>query len=59
MATAAGHFRAVRQAAGLSRRDLAAQLGVSVEAVVAIENGYGCLATVQPLLERAQRLTRP
>jgi DNA-binding XRE family transcriptional regulator len=59
MAAAARQLRGVRQRTGFSRPDLAARLGVGVEVVVAIENGYGCLATAQPLVERARRLVGP
>ena len=58
MGQAARRLRRVRQTAGYSRRALAAQLGVGVDVVVAIENGYGSLAVAQPLVERAARLAR-
>ena len=56
MGAAARDLRCARQAAGYSRGQLAARLGVGVEVVVAIENGYGSLAVAQPLVERALRL---
>ena len=56
MATAADELRRARQTAGFSRRELAARLGVGVDVVVAIENGYGRLSVAQPLVDQAQRL---
>ena len=56
MGEAARQLRRVRRAAGYSRRQLAARLGVMVDIVVAIENGYGSLVVAQPLLARARRL---
>lgn len=55
---AARQLRQVRRAAGYSRRELAAQLGVRLDVLVAIENGYGCLAIARPVVERAACLAR-
>jgi hypothetical protein len=56
MGAAARALRCARQAAGFSRREMAARLGVGVDVLVAIENGYGSLPVAQPLVERACRL---
>ena len=56
MSTAGLTLRRVRQAAGLSRAELALRLGVGVDVVVAIENGYGSLCAARPLVKRARRL---
>jgi DNA-binding XRE family transcriptional regulator len=53
MGAAARALRCARRAAGYSRRELATRLGVGVDVVVAIENGYGRLDMAQPLVERA------
>ena len=49
-------LRRARQAAGYSRRELATRLGVPVEVVVAIENGYGRASVALPLVEQARHL---
>jgi DNA-binding XRE family transcriptional regulator len=56
MRAVAQALRVARKAAGYSRLQLAAHLGVSVDVVVAIENGYGRLNVAQALLERARWL---
>ena len=56
MGAMARRLRCVRQQAGYSRRELARRLGVGVDVVVAIENGFGSLAVAQPLVERAAQL---
>jgi DNA-binding XRE family transcriptional regulator len=57
MRAAAQALRGARRAAGYSRLQLAAHLGVSVDVVVAIENGYGRRNEAQALVERARRLS--
>jgi hypothetical protein len=57
MGATAGQLRRLRQAAGYSRPELAARLGVGVGLIVAVENGYGSLAVAQPLLDQARQLS--
>lgn len=48
----AGQLRSLRASLGFSRLELARQLEIDLEMLVAIENGYGNLETVKPLLDR-------
>ena len=53
-------LRACLRAAGLSRQQFAEQTGLAVELIVAVENGYGQVATARRLLRLARiALTRP
>lgn len=56
MWAASQELRCARQAAGYSRAEMARRLGVAVDVVVAIENGYGCLSAARPVVDRAWRL---